>query len=154
MQCRFGGIVPESKITRRNPPVRLNRSGFEDEHARARCRHGAQVHEVPIGRFTIDRAVLAHRRNHDSVFEGQLAEGGRGEECTHRFKNRIELRCLLMKGFSECIDQRIDLSRRGDEGWRELQGVNAESDIEALAPAGHGDFKRSTRDLAGVGRQC
>jgi hypothetical protein len=34
-----------------------------------------------------------------------LAERGRGEECTHRFNNRIELRCLLMQGFSECIDQ-------------------------------------------------
>ena len=89
MQRRFGGIVPEPKITRRNPAVRLNRGGFEDEHSSARCGHRTQVHEMPIGGFAIDGAVLAHRCNHESVFEGQVTKRGAREECTHRSKNRI-----------------------------------------------------------------
>jgi hypothetical protein len=90
MQRRFGGIVPESKITRRNSTVGFNRSRFKNEHTCAGCGHRAQVHEMPIRGFAIHRAVLAHGCNNDSVFEGQLTEGGWGEKRTHRFKNRLE----------------------------------------------------------------
>ena len=68
-------IRPESGAIRSDPPARLDSRGLGDDKARpARC-HASKMHEVPVICIAVLRTILAHRRDPDSVANGDAADG-------------------------------------------------------------------------------
>ena len=78
-------LVVEAEVAMRDAADLLDRRRLQ--HQKARARHGerTEMHEVPVVRVAVDRAVLAHRRDHDAVFEILLAESDRREKLAHGY---------------------------------------------------------------------
>ena len=82
-QCRLGPVVVEAQVGGRDPPLGLDRGGLDAQHAGAGESEAAEMDQVPvIGRTVIGR-VLAHRRDHDAVGQGQAAQRDGGEQGAH-----------------------------------------------------------------------
>ncbi|MEN9774603.1 MAG: hypothetical protein RL322_1673 [Pseudomonadota bacterium] len=64
-------VIVEPHASGGNPASRLNRSGFHDQEARITQRELAEVDRMPRLSAAIDRRVLAHRRNHHPIGQGQ-----------------------------------------------------------------------------------
>ena len=73
-QCLFARIVVEAQTTVRYAADRRHGGGFDREHARTRLQQLSPMNRVPIGRGTIDRRVLAHRRHDDAIGELELTQ--------------------------------------------------------------------------------
>jgi len=74
------GVGIEAEALRGNTPLRAHRCRLENCEARARQREGAGVLPVPRRGRAIDRAVLAQRRNHNPVFQREIAQMDGREE--------------------------------------------------------------------------
>ena len=69
----------------RDAAARLDMRRLDDHEASAGHRELAKVHQVPVGRAAVDRAVLAHRRHDDAVRQSQTAQRDRRKQHTrHR----------------------------------------------------------------------
>ena len=68
-------ILPESGAIRSDPPARLNCRGLGDDKARSANCHAPKMHEMPVICIAVLRTILAHRRDPDSVANGDAADG-------------------------------------------------------------------------------
>ncbi len=80
--------------------VALHMGRLDDDKAGARIRQHAEMGDVPVGGAAVDSRVLAHRRDHDAIFEFDATEADRrkqgaghvrgtwGEEGTYGTSNR------------------------------------------------------------------
>ena len=79
----FGGVVVQAEVGPADPAGGLNRGGLGDQQAGAGLRQRAPVLDMPVVGLTVDRRVLAHRRDHDAVRQLQRAQRQRGEQVAH-----------------------------------------------------------------------
>ncbi len=82
-QRRFGAIVPQAEVGRRDAAFGLDRGRLDDHHAGARHGHRSQVHHVPVGGRAVIGRILAHRRDDDAVGKLQIADFDRGKQGGH-----------------------------------------------------------------------
>jgi len=73
-------IVPDAGVVCGNSPFRRYSGGFRHHHARSAHRATAQMDRMPRIGHTVLCGVLAHRRNHDAIAQGQASLGKRFEQ--------------------------------------------------------------------------
>ena len=78
-QRRFAFVGIKPQATMGDPAMALDMGRLDDEQAGPRVRQHAKVGQVPVGGAAVDRAVLAHRRNRDTVVQGEPGELERRE---------------------------------------------------------------------------
>ena len=71
---RFGLVRVQTDAVRSDPPLRLDVRHFGHHQPRAGEGEVSEVHQVPVAHAAVLRAVLAHRRDDDSVRELQPAD--------------------------------------------------------------------------------
>ncbi len=59
---------------------RLDTGGLDHHETRTRRSHAAEMGDMPTLRYAVDRAVLAHGRDHDTIGQRQTAHGDRFEQ--------------------------------------------------------------------------
>jgi hypothetical protein len=73
-------IVPDAEIAKRAATAAFYFRGFHDDEARAAGGELAGIHQVPVGRKTLHRGILVHRRHHDAVAQLDAADGKRRKQ--------------------------------------------------------------------------
>ena len=61
------GVIPDAKIAHRAAAAALDLGGFDDDEAGTAGCELAGVHQMPVGRKSLHRGILMHRRHHDAV---------------------------------------------------------------------------------------
>jgi len=74
-----GGVVVQANVAVADAAFRQHRRRFNGQQRSARLRQLAEVHLVPVVHATVDRRVLAHRRDDDAVFQREAANLQRRE---------------------------------------------------------------------------
>ena len=74
LEGSLGRVVMQRQAAMSDPPARFDGHRLSDQQARPRHRQSAVMDEVPVGRFAVDRAVLAHRAHDDAIVERQAAQ--------------------------------------------------------------------------------
>jgi hypothetical protein len=106
------------------------------------------MNKMPISRVPFVRTVLANRRNKHPVWEGDIADSQRLEQCREVFILRI---CFLHR--SSVIPTRLD-DRRATHGWERAPDLRLVQRVEGIHtrntpvdPLGHsaGGGRRSWR---------
>src|SRR5213078_2902756 len=80
LQTRNLGIVPNPRITVRDAAAALDGGRFDEHRAGAALRELAEVDEMPVAHQAVRRGVLAHRRHHEPVPQGDAPELERIEQ--------------------------------------------------------------------------
>jgi hypothetical protein len=81
----LGFVVVETETPRRDAAFRLDAAGLGDDEPDVGAGILAEMHDVPVGRLAVFGGVLAHRRQHDAIFERQAAHDvGREKQRRHR----------------------------------------------------------------------
>jgi hypothetical protein len=70
-------IVPQAEIADRAAAAPLDLGGFHDDQAGAAGGVAAGIHQMPVGGEAVDRRILVHRRDHDTVLQGHAADRNR-----------------------------------------------------------------------------
>src|SRR4051812_9863227 len=73
-------ISPDAHVTRGNPTAALDGRGFDHDQCYAACGSTPQVNQMPVVSQALLCAVLAHRRHHDPVAKGGVADGQPAEQ--------------------------------------------------------------------------
>jgi hypothetical protein len=71
------GIVPDTEIAHGAAAAPLDLGRFDHDEAGAAGREFSRIHQMPIGRKTLHRRVLMHRRHHDAVLQLDTPDGQR-----------------------------------------------------------------------------
>ncbi len=74
----FVGIEPQAAMG--DAAVALHMGRLDNDEAGAGIRQHAKVSDVPVGRATVDGAVLTHRRHDDAVVQFDAAEPDRRKQ--------------------------------------------------------------------------
>ncbi len=82
-------VVPQAEIANGAAAAPLHLGGFHEHEAGAARRIAADIHQVPVGRETLHARILVHRRDHDAVFQGHVADRDRFEQ--HRAGHAVLL---------------------------------------------------------------
>ena len=79
-ECRLVlvGIKPHAAMG--DAAVALHMGRLDDDEAGARVRQHAEMGDVPVGGAAVDRAVLAHRRDDDAIFQFDATEADRRKQ--------------------------------------------------------------------------
>ena len=88
---RLVGVAIKPRTLRRDAAFGHDASGLDHQHRRARQRHVAQMHQMPIGHRTVDGAVLAHGGDGNAVGQRVLADLQRRKQFAH------DLPCEMQK---------------------------------------------------------
>jgi hypothetical protein len=72
-------VIPQAKVADRAAAVAGDLGRLDEDQSRAAGGIAADIHQMPVGRMPALRHVLMHRRDHDAVFQGNAAQGKRGE---------------------------------------------------------------------------
>ena len=71
MQCtfqrRFVVVAVQTEINVRDTAATFDGGRFDDDEAGARIRELREMLQVPVGRRAVARAVLTHRRDHETI---------------------------------------------------------------------------------------
>ncbi|MOA24094.1 hypothetical protein D3C78_1447560 [compost metagenome] len=76
-------VAPDTQVLVGDPPFRSHRCGFDYHQPGAPHRPASQMDQVPVVGHSVFRRVLAHRRDRDSVGQGNLAQGQGLEQLAH-----------------------------------------------------------------------
>ena len=60
-------VVPDSEIAHGAAAAPLDLCRFDDDEAGAAGREFAGIHQMPVGRKSLHRGILMHRRHHDAI---------------------------------------------------------------------------------------
>ena len=82
-QGRLVGVGVQTQVLRRDPRLRGDGAGLQDQQPRPGQRQVTQMDHVPVGGGSVLGRVLAHGRNDDSIGEGQPAQIKRLEQVAH-----------------------------------------------------------------------
>jgi len=77
LQRCLGRVVIEAEIARRDAPFGLDRGRLGEQQAGARKGEMPEMDHVPVIRLPALRGVLAHRRDHDAIPQGQATQRDR-----------------------------------------------------------------------------
>ena len=76
-------ILPQAQICVGNAPFGHDAGRFHDHQPEAAQREAAKMDEMPVIGEAVDGRILAHRRDHRAVAQGQAAQGDRGKQFRH-----------------------------------------------------------------------
>jgi hypothetical protein len=84
LERRLVLVGPHARAFRRNAAARIDIGHLAHHESRASQRKAAEVHQMPIVGRAVIGIVLAHRRHHDAVRQGEPAQrDGREEDASH-----------------------------------------------------------------------
>src|SRR5258708_39433505 len=73
-------VVPNAEIADGAAAAPLDLCRFDDDQARAAGREFSRIHQMPVGRKSLHRGILVHRRYHDAVAQFDVPDGQRGKQ--------------------------------------------------------------------------
>jgi len=73
-------IIPYAKVAQGAAAAALDFGRLDDNQARATGRELAGVHQMPVGRESLDRRILVHRRHHNTVAQLDAPDRKRREQ--------------------------------------------------------------------------
>ncbi|MCY1184246.1 hypothetical protein D9M73_249250 [compost metagenome] len=76
-------VAPDTQVLVGDPPLRAHRRSFDYHQPGAPHRPASRMDQVPVVGHSVFRRVLAHRRDSDSVGQGNLAQGQGLEQLAH-----------------------------------------------------------------------
>src|SRR5450759_2502201 len=81
-------VTIEAGAARRDSPLGRHACHLGKNQPGSALRTFSVMYEMPVGRITFYRTILRHRRNHDTVFELNVAHAK-----WHEHRRMIDLRC-------------------------------------------------------------